>query len=99
LPFETNIYLHGDCSCNATYESLLGSSKPFPQPIPLGVRYLEKLHDIFHLTCASCLDNALIFLACPLSGNGGFPRDQLGAGRPIRLELVIGSVLFQVMNR
>ncbi|AQK69520.1 hypothetical protein ZEAMMB73_Zm00001d015776 [Zea mays] len=23
-------------SCNATYESLLGSSKPFPQPIPLG---------------------------------------------------------------
>ncbi|AQK59993.1 uncharacterized protein LOC100275083 [Zea mays] len=23
-------------SCNATYESLLGSSKPFPQPTPLG---------------------------------------------------------------
>ncbi|XP_060676130.1 uncharacterized protein LOC107408005 isoform X2 [Ziziphus jujuba] len=24
------------CSWNATYESLLGSNKPFPQPIPLG---------------------------------------------------------------
>ncbi|CAD6251500.1 unnamed protein product [Miscanthus lutarioriparius] len=84
-------------SCNATYESLLGSSKPFPQPIPLGVRYLENLHSIFHfLTYASCLDNALTSLGCLLSGNGGFPRGQLGAGRPIRLELVIGSVLFEV---
>lgn len=25
------------CSWNATYDSLLGSNKPFPQPIPLGV--------------------------------------------------------------
>ncbi|XP_038899929.1 uncharacterized protein LOC120087116 isoform X1 [Benincasa hispida] len=24
------------CSWNATYDSLLGSNKPFPQPIPLG---------------------------------------------------------------
>jgi hypothetical protein len=32
------------------------------------------------------LDSAL---GCLLSGNGGFPRGQLGAGRPVRLESVM----------
>jgi hypothetical protein len=33
-----------DCSWNATYESLLGSTKIFAQPIPLGVRSRASLH-------------------------------------------------------
>jgi hypothetical protein len=33
----------GHCSWNATYESLLGSTKPFAQQIPLPVRYRESI--------------------------------------------------------
>jgi hypothetical protein len=40
------MHVHVDCSWNATYESLLGSTKIFAQPIPLGVRSRAKLHTV-----------------------------------------------------
>uniref|UniRef100_A0A8R7PX56 DUF4050 domain-containing protein n=1 Tax=Triticum urartu TaxID=4572 RepID=A0A8R7PX56_TRIUA len=46
-----------DCSWNATYESLLGSTKTFAQPIPLGVRSPANL-----IACYSSHLSLLIFL-------------------------------------
>lgn len=62
------------CSWNATYESLLGTNKPFPQPIPLAVSLLRSLCIlVFYLVCSK-------LLGVQPTGNGGFPGWCLGTG-------------------
>jgi hypothetical protein len=73
-----------DCSWNATYESLLGSTKIFAQPIPLGVRSLGNLHVflLFRIYLAQT-DVFTCLFGFPMAGNGRFPRGWLGAGGPV----------------
>ncbi|KAL5664851.1 hypothetical protein ACJX0J_024959, partial [Zea mays] len=80
-------------SCNATYESLLGSSKPFPQPIPLGVRYLEKLHDIFHLTSGSrkAYTIRVGYWKCAVSSHESLKSDSAASGEANRRDVAVSE--------
>jgi hypothetical protein len=69
------------CSWNATYESLLGSNKPFTQPIPLSVS-LCPCKPV--LVLVNSLSNCL--LVWTLTGNGRFSSGQLGARRVVWLK-------------
>jgi hypothetical protein len=83
-------------SWNTTYESLLGSNKPFSQPIPLAVRLLNhaiqdlmlnKPH-IFPTTEFPLRYNVSFWyleIRTLFAGNGRLACGRLGAGRPIQL--------------
>lgn len=82
------------CSWNATYESLLGSSKPFPQPIPLPVRI------IWFWIILQIKIRLFIWLACRLlilTGNDRFSSGHLGTGGPIWLNYMT-AVWFRILE-
>lgn len=54
----------GFCSWNATYESLLGSNKPFSQRIPLSVSFFLFGEEFFQSGLITLLGNALCIFGC-----------------------------------
>ena len=73
------------CSWNATYESLLGTNKPLPQPIPLPVSLLGcgGFGPCYFLGNKACV--SWLYIWFQLTGNGRFSCWCLGAGGLIRL--------------
>lgn len=71
-----------NCSFDASYETLLGTNKPFPQPIPLSVSLAELLAWFWYVVFSWPLVDSITF---KFSGNGRLSCWCLGTGRTVWL--------------
>lgn len=78
LYLSTLLRVFGPCSWNATYDNLLGSNKPFAEPIPLPVSppFFSGIYKLKLL--GTCYDDH--FCCFKLAGNDRFSGGYLGAG-------------------